>query len=250
MAVSLLNLSSVYSSQGRFAEAETVARRALAIDRQSLPPGHQDIAKILINLGGLAEAQGQQAEAQEFDRQALAVAEQAFGREHPLVALCLSNLAGTMSEPAKSEEAVALLNRAENIYRRHFGDHHPTVFGIETRMATVAYEKGDYVKAATIDQGVLTARERALGALHPDVGTSLRNLAVDKRALKQFAEAEELLSRAIRIEESTGGRPKDVSRLYDLRARTRDQLGRRDEAIQDLQRAMDQAEFQRARRGR
>ena len=47
------------------------------------------------------------------------------------------------------------------------------------------------------DEELLQIRERTLGPQHPDVGTSLRNLAVTLRSLKQFSQADELLTRAI-----------------------------------------------------
>jgi tetratricopeptide (TPR) repeat protein len=75
VARSLSNLGGVLQAQGKFAEAETVYREALAMRRKLLGSEHPGVANLL---GGLAEvllAQGKFAEAEASARECLAVRE-------------------------------------------------------------------------------------------------------------------------------------------------------------------------------
>ena len=69
-ANSLHNLAALYYSQGRYAEAEPLCRRALAIREQALGPDHPDTAQSLNNLAALYYSQGRYAEAEPLCRRA------------------------------------------------------------------------------------------------------------------------------------------------------------------------------------
>ena len=61
---SLTRLGTVYTAQGKYAAAEPVYQRALALAEQIFGPDHPTVAERLHNLGGLYYAQGQHAAAQ------------------------------------------------------------------------------------------------------------------------------------------------------------------------------------------
>ena len=74
------------TSQGRYAEAEPLYKRALAIREKALGPDHPDVARSLNNLAELYENQGRYAEAEPLYKRALAIREKALGPDHPDVA--------------------------------------------------------------------------------------------------------------------------------------------------------------------
>ena len=53
LATSLNNLAELYRAQGRYAEAEPLHKRALAIREKALGPEHPDVAQSLNNLAEL-----------------------------------------------------------------------------------------------------------------------------------------------------------------------------------------------------
>ena len=61
------------------------------------------------------------------------------------------------------------------------------------------YRAGEYDRAVAVAQKALHTAERNVGPDHPDVATSLENLAALYRALKRDSEAEALEQRAARI---------------------------------------------------
>ncbi len=93
LATSLDSLGEVYLHQRRYAEAEPLHKRALAIREKALGPEHPDFAESLNNLAELYHDQGRYADAEPLYQRALAIREKALGPEHPSVATSLNNLA-------------------------------------------------------------------------------------------------------------------------------------------------------------
>jgi tetratricopeptide (TPR) repeat protein len=73
----------LYYAQGRYAEAQPLYERALAIYEEALGPDHPAVGTTLNNLAELYRAQGRYAEAQPLYERALAICEQALGPDHP-----------------------------------------------------------------------------------------------------------------------------------------------------------------------
>jgi tetratricopeptide (TPR) repeat protein len=83
VASSLNNLAYLYSSQGRYGEAEPLYRQALEMRRQLLGTEHPDVASSLLNLGVLYQQQGKYPEAKALYCQALTIAHATLGANHP-----------------------------------------------------------------------------------------------------------------------------------------------------------------------
>ena len=70
---SLSNLAELYTGQGRYAEAEPLYKRALAIDEKALGPEHPEVAISLNNLAGLYFVQSNWVRAADFWRRSTGV---------------------------------------------------------------------------------------------------------------------------------------------------------------------------------
>ncbi len=84
--MSLNNLGVTLRTQGRYADAEPLYKRSLAIREKALGPDHPDVASSLNNLGSLYENQGRYADAEPLYKRSLAIREKALGPNHPDVA--------------------------------------------------------------------------------------------------------------------------------------------------------------------
>ncbi len=110
----------LYKTQGQYAKAEPLYRRALAILEKALGPEHPIVATSLNSLAELYRDQSQYAKAEPLYQRALAIREKALGPEHPDVAMSLNNLAGlydeTQGQYAEAEplhvRALAILEKA------------------------------------------------------------------------------------------------------------------------------------------
>ena len=67
------------------------------------------------------------------------------------------------------------------------------------------YRTGQYARAVTVAQAALRVAEQDVGPEHPDVATSLNNLAELYRTLGDYAKAEPLYKRSLAIREKALG---------------------------------------------
>ena len=72
LAATLNNLAERYKEEGRYADAEPLYKRALAIREKALGPDHPDVAQSLNNLADLYTAQGRYTDAEPLYKRALA----------------------------------------------------------------------------------------------------------------------------------------------------------------------------------
>ncbi len=115
LAGALNNLALIYLAQGRYAEAEPLHKRVLAIAEKALGPNDPRLAVALNNLAELYHAQGRYAEAEPLYKRSLAIFEKALGPAHPNVAQALENYAELLRKTNRQMEATAMEVRAKAI---------------------------------------------------------------------------------------------------------------------------------------
>ncbi len=89
-AGALNNLAALYYEQDRYAEAEPLYVKALAIHERKR---HPDLAVDLNNLANLYLAEGKDAKAEPLYKRAIAVQQRALGPDHAALAATISHLA-------------------------------------------------------------------------------------------------------------------------------------------------------------
>ena len=148
--LSLNNLAELYRAQGRYAEAEPLYKRSLAIKEKALGPEHPDVAKVLNNLAFLYDNQGRYADAESVYRRALAISEKALGPEHPLVANSLNNLALLYRNQGRYADAEPLYKRSLAIFEKALGPDHPNVAASLNNLANLYKDQGRYAEALAL----------------------------------------------------------------------------------------------------
>ncbi len=204
--------------RGRYAEAEPLFKRALAIREQQLGIDHPDTAASLNNLALLYRAQGKYAEAEPLFKRALAIREQQLGIDHPDTAASLNNLALLYQAQGKYAEAEPLFKRALAIYEQQLGIDHPDTATSLNNLAELYRDQGKYAEAEPLYKRALAICEQQLGIDHPDTATNLNNLALLYQAQGKYAEAEPLFKRSLAICEQQLGQdhPDTATNLNNL----------------------------------
>ena len=205
LATSLNYLAELYRAQGKYAEAEPLYQRALAIWEKALGPEHPIVATSLNNLALLYRDQGKYAEAEPLLQRALAIYEEVLGPEHPNVAAGLNNLAQLYDAQGKYAEAEPRYKRALKIVENVLGPEHPNVAATLDNLAELYRAQGKYAEAEALYQRALAILEKSLGAENPQVATGLNNLALLYDTQGKYAEAEALHRRALAIDEKVLG---------------------------------------------
>ena len=230
VANSLSTLASLYQSQGRYADAEPLFQRSLAIWEKALGPDHRDVALALNHLASLYKDQGRYADAEPLLQRSLAIREKALGRDHPDVANSLSSLASLYASQGRYADAEPLDQRSLAIREKALGRDHPDVATSLNNLALRYASQGRYADAEPLYRRSLAIWEKALGRDHPDVATSLNNLAVLYRNQGRYADAEPLFQRSLAIREKAFGRDhpgvanalNNLARLYASQGRYAD----------------------------
>ena len=110
----------------RYADAEPLHKRSLAIQEKALGPDHPDVATALNNLADLYRIEGVSPTRAAYKR-SLAIREKVLGPDHPDVAAALNNLAALYVGQGRYADAEPLYKRSLTIQRKPFGPDHPDV---------------------------------------------------------------------------------------------------------------------------
>jgi tetratricopeptide (TPR) repeat protein len=127
VAESLNNLAELYRSQARYADAEPLYQRSLAILEKALGDDHASVATLLNNFAELYRAQARYADAEPLHQRSLAIRGKVLGRDHPDVAISLNNLALLYRNQGRYADAEPLYQRSLAIVEKAFGREHPRV---------------------------------------------------------------------------------------------------------------------------
>jgi serine/threonine protein kinase/Tfp pilus assembly protein PilF len=239
VAEALLDLSALYDTQARSAEAESCLRRALAIGEKRLDPDDQLMGRILNNLGSTLWNQGQYAEAGPLFLRSLAQKEKTLGPVHPQVANTLNNLGVLYQTQGKFKEGEPYLLRALAICEKVYGPEHRVVGDLANNLGSFYYEQKRYAEAQPYYQRALAIYEKALGPGHDDVGMVLHNIANIARNQGRYAEAEPLYVRSHAIfEKALGAGHPYVGRSFRERATLYREMGRWADAESLYQKAL------------
>jgi tetratricopeptide (TPR) repeat protein len=225
-------------NRGRFAEAEPLYERSLAILEKSLGGDHPDVATSLNNLAVLYKNQGRLAKAKPLYKRSLAIREKSLGSDHPNVASSLNNLALIYKNQGRWAKAELLFERSLAIWEKSLGRDHPNVATVLNNLAIVYRNQGRLTEAESLYQRSLAIREKSLEGDHPSVADTLNNLANLYRNQDRLTEAESLYQRSLAIRErSLGGDHLLVARSLDNLATLRRQQGREAEGEEFEERA-------------
>ena len=162
LGTTLNTLASLYEAQGKYAEAEPLDKRALAIDEKALGPEDPYVAIIdLNNLAELYHQQSKYAEAEPLYKRSLSILEKALGPEHPIMAKSLNNLGLVYTAQGKYAEAEPLHKRALAIREKALGPEHPD---LATSLGNYAMLLGKTNRGG--EAAKLEARAKAIRAKH------------------------------------------------------------------------------------
>jgi CHAT domain-containing protein len=198
-------LAVLYKNLGRFADAEPLYKRSLAIREKALGPDHRDVAGSLDGLATLYWRQGRYTDAEPLLKRSLTIYENVLGPDHPHVAEVLNNLADLYQRQGRFADAEPLYKRSLAIREKALGPDHRDVAGSLDGLATLYDAQGRYTDAEPLLKRSLTIRERSLSPDHSDVAGSLHNLATLYMDQGRYADAEPLQKRSLTIEEKAFG---------------------------------------------
>ena len=191
--------------KGRYAEAEPLLKRSLAIYEKVLGPADPDLSASLDNLARVYQDEGRYGEAEPFYKRSLAIRQKALGREHPEVAKSLNNLAVIYAKQGRYREAEPLYKRSLMIRERTASSDPVDIGESLNNIAELYREQGRYKEAEPLYVRSLAIWEKTLGPEHPLVAATLSNLGALYWAEGRYADAVPVFKRSLAIREKALG---------------------------------------------
>ena len=169
--------------QGRYADAEPLYKRSLAIWEKALGPDHPDVATSLNNLAVLYREQGRYADAEPLYKRSLAIDEKALGPDHPDVATSLNNLAVLYDNQGRYADAEPFYKRSLAIREKALGPDHPDVANSLNNLAVLYDNQGRYADALPIVRRTIASRQAKKWSSFPAlIGAEKSNLIDQKQS--------------------------------------------------------------------
>jgi tetratricopeptide (TPR) repeat protein len=183
LATSLNELALFYKVMGRYAEAEPLYVRSLAIKEKQLGANHPDTATSLNNLAELYRTTGKYAEAEPLYVRSLAIIEKQLGANHPDTATSLNNLALLYKSTGRYAEAEPLFVRSLAIIEKQLGANHPDTSTSLNNLAGLYESTGRYAEAEPLYVRAVVILEQSVGINHPNTKACYQNLQILRQQL-------------------------------------------------------------------
>jgi CHAT domain-containing protein/tetratricopeptide (TPR) repeat protein len=185
--------------KGKYAEAEKLLQKALAMRKELLGEFHPDYARSLGLLAALYQTLGKSARAEPLLRKALEIRKQVLGEEHPDIAASLGSLARLYRSRGNTLQAEPLCRRALAITKKTLGESSPEYAYNLRSLADLLAARGDNPGAEKLYRQVVAIRKKVVGEKHLDYAASLNSLAMFLQSRGDAARAEPLYRQALDI---------------------------------------------------
>ena len=181
--------------QHEFADAESLARRALEVADRILPAAHPMRAAALNSLAQACRFQKEYAEAEKYYHEAIAAWTASVGAAHADTAKSITNLAALYHERGRESAAEQLYRQAVEIFDSAEGSNHPLTLVARNELADVLRAEGRLTEADKLSRVTLASLEQTLGDHDRRVTRARENRIRLLEANKQPTEAAALRSR-------------------------------------------------------
>ncbi len=197
-------LGIVLSGEGQKARAEPVLRRSVALLAETEGENNILVAKAANNLATLYLDTHQYAKAEAEMARALPIYQQVLGPEHPEVAVASANMFTILVAQNRAAEGEPYLRRALAIGEKIFPGT-LKMANLQICLAALEESRDNFKEAAALFEKVIATQERVLGADHPDLAHTLAGYSNVLQHLHQKTQAKNARNRANFILKSFSG---------------------------------------------
>lgn len=228
VGVSLINIADViWRDSTRWAEAESLYREGVALQRRTMGDQYLGLAHGLGNLASLLRRQRRYAEAESLLRNVLQLRVAGLGPDHSSVAFDRGALADLWADLGRLDEAINLRKEVAATIERVQGPDHSMVAGGLYSLALLYLRKPDLAAADSLLKRSVEIGRRAHGPMHLQVGRAQAELGEIAVRRRQYEPAEGLLLQALAVfKANRSATPEEIARARRNLATTYRALGR------------------------
>ena len=185
--------------QGKYKEAEALARETLAGQDRIYPKNDDRRLSTLNTLGLVLKTTGRYAEAENLYREVMDIRRQTLGIGNVSTIISQSNLARLLEERGKLDEAVKLMREVVEVGLSVQGEDDPETLVSLDILGVMLRKQGKLAEAETYHRRALAGSRKVLGDDHEDTLGVRLNLARLLMAQEKLAEAESELRQTLDI---------------------------------------------------
>jgi serine/threonine protein kinase len=182
--------ASLLEREGKFAEAETLARHVWETRVRLLGAENEESLTSLAQLALYLDKLGRLDESQAIIRQCVEDSQRVMGQEHPRTLWALNTFAMVLHSQGKLADAVDLLRQLLEAQTRVFGRQHPETLSTTVMLGTLLREQGNIAEAETLGREAVATSRQVLGEEHANTIVAEHNLALLLHDQGNLAEAE------------------------------------------------------------
>ena len=209
------NLARTYWKQGRYTEAEEMARWCVEKCKSYWGEEHQVTQKHNQLLASVLYSQRKTREASEIGSKSTRIFRKLLGENHPDTISSMEN--EVFRSLMRPDECEKRLRQTLAMWRSVVGEEHPNTLASMDHLAEIFKTQGKIKESIDMHQQAYSLRKLHLGEEHPDTLQSMSNLAWVINNEGKFELAEEIQQRALKLTEINLGRehPEMLKRLIE-----------------------------------
>ncbi|CAF1495891.1 unnamed protein product [Adineta steineri] len=209
-------LGKIKYNQGEYPEALTYYEKTLAIDQNTLPSNHLNLAVSYNNIGVVYRKMGDYSKALSFYEKALAIRQQSLPSNHSDLGGSYNNIGAVYNDMGDYPKALSYYEKALVIRQQSLPSNHPDLGGSYNNIGNVYYNRGDYPKALSYYEKALAIGQQSLPSNHPDLGGSYNNIGNVYRNMGDYPKALSYYEKDLAIgKQSLPSNHPDLGASYD-----------------------------------
>jgi CHAT domain-containing protein/tetratricopeptide (TPR) repeat protein len=206
------NIGFLHIATGRYKTGERRIRLALRVRRQTLPPDHPEIANSLNNLGDLYVRNGAYKKARKMFDKALRIRAAAAVTDTGSKASSSNNMAALYGKLGDYASAENLFQEALGMLATEGSPAHLGVLAsLEDNYGMLLGSLGRFAEAEELCRRALDRRRQMLPETHPDVASSLSNIAKLRFGIGDYAGSLKLQTESLEIRRRPGSNKLDIA---------------------------------------
>ncbi len=180
----------VKSGLDHLAEADTLAREAYRLRRETRGDNHPSTAIVLTQLGVVAEMRGDLERAERLKRKAVQIFKKSLGDHHDYTLAAQNNLTVLLDRTGRYQEAEELARNTLELREQYFGKDDPETIRTLQNLATCVMRQGRLDEAAPLFHEAYTRFKKSLSDGNPQIVFPLLSLTDLNIQRGNFREAE------------------------------------------------------------
>jgi tetratricopeptide (TPR) repeat protein len=232
------SLGLTLEAEGKWAEAETIHREALALWRKRAGNEDPQTLYTLSRLGSTLESEKKWAEAETVYREALAVWRKQAGNEDPQTLYTMRRLALTLEGESKWAEAEIVHREALALWRKQAGNEDPQTLYALRNLASTLDGEGKWAEAESLHREALALWRKRAGNEDQQTLHTLHRLGLTLESEGKWAEAESVHRERLAVWRKRGENESPQA-LAELQTLTRDLMAQK--KFGDAEQLLDEA---------